>query len=505
MVENLTSIRTVPVQVRLSMGAFSLAGLHPQKAARMSRTNVAIPFTEKTHEGAPASRMTPEQALRRSVLSCLLWENEFYEDGQTIADRIVALAKEVSLDALARLAVEARSGFHLRHVPLLLCSVLADRAAGKPHCAGMVQYTLADCIGRADEIAEFLAIYGKLNTIPPDKIKSKLRAQVKRGLARAFQKFDRYQITKWNRDGAIKMRDALFLSHAKPRDDEQAAVFKELAEKNLAAPETWEHQLMVGGDKKATFEGLIREGKLGYFALLRNLRNMSQAGCDEGLVRHAIRARRGGAHKVLPFRFIAAAKAAPKFEEDLDIAMCAGLQQQPKLPGKTIVIIDVSGSMNAALSAKSDMTRMLAGAALGAVARELCEESAIYATGGNDAQRVHKTALVPPRHGMALVDAVAAMQMPLGGGGIFLKQAVDYVREAEKTADRIIVITDEQDCGIAADDRPDAARPFGRTNYIMNVASAKNGIGYGKWTHISGMSEAVFTYIQESERHADNA
>lgn len=472
----------------------------------MSRTNVAIPFAEKTHEGAPAARMTPEQALRRSVLSCLLWENEFYEDGQTIADRIVALAKEeADLVKLGRLAVEARNRFHLRHVPLLLCSVLADRAAGIPHCAGLVQYVLADCIQRADEMAEFLAIYAKLNGIPPDKIKSKLRAQVKRGLARAFQKFDRYQITKWNRDGAITMRDALFLSHARPRDDEQTAVFRELAEKKLPPAPTWEHQLMVGGDKKETFEELIREGKLGYFALLRNLRNMQQAGCDEALVRDAIRARRGGAHRVLPFRFIAAAKAAPKFEEDLDIAMCAGLQQQPKLPGKTIVIIDVSGSMNTPLSAKSDMTRMLAGCALGAIARELCEESAIYATGGNDTLRTHATALVPPRHGMALVDAITGMSRPLGGGGIFLKQAIDYVREAEKTADRIIVITDEQDCGIAADDRPDTARPFGRTNYMMNVASAKNGIGYGKWCHIDGMSEAVFTYIQESERQpADN-
>jgi len=38
--------------------------------------------SERTHEGAPAfAHLSDEQRLRRSILSCLLWEDEFYEDG----------------------------------------------------------------------------------------------------------------------------------------------------------------------------------------------------------------------------------------------------------------------------------------------------------------------------------------------------------------------------------------------------------------------------------------
>src|SRR4029077_18427541 len=85
----------------------------------------------RTHEGAPAyAKLSAEQRLRRSVMSCLLWEDEFYEDGQSIADRIVATAMQVTPQKLAALAVEAREVFHLRHVPLLLLEVLSRTGKG---------------------------------------------------------------------------------------------------------------------------------------------------------------------------------------------------------------------------------------------------------------------------------------------------------------------------------------------------------------------------------------
>jgi hypothetical protein len=58
--------------------------------------------------------------------------------------------------------------------------------------------------------------------------------------------------------------------------------------------------------------------------------------------------------------------------------------------------------------------------------------------------------------------------------------------------DRIVVITDEQ----SADRVP---TPKGK-GYMVNVASAKNGVGYGEWMHIDGWSEAVIEYIRESEQ-----
>jgi hypothetical protein len=145
------------------------------------------------------------------------------------------------------------------------------------------------------------------------------------------------------------------------------------------------------------------------------------------------------------------------------------------------------------------MDRALAASALGAIARELCAEPVVYATAGNDHTRVHKTERVPDARGLALVDAIHGLCQPLGGGGIFLKQVIDFLRQREESADRIIVITDEQDCAIAPTDRPALAEPFGRHNYLINVASYRHGIGYGPWTHIDGWSEAVLEYIRAGE------
>jgi hypothetical protein len=77
---------------------------------------------------------------------------------------------------------------------------------------------------------------------------------------------------------------------------------------------------------------------------------------------------------------------------------------------------------------------------------------------------------------------------------------MDYVYDKEKTADRIIVITDEQDCDTDDTRSPAKANAFGVNNYLINVSVEKNGIGYGKWTHIDGWSEAVIPYIQQFER-----
>lgn len=128
-----------------------------------------------THEGAPARVLTAEQALRRSVLSCMLWEGESYEDGAEITGRIRKLVPQVAADSVAALAVEARERMNLRHVPLLLVREMARYASHR----GLVAETLTRVIQRADELAEFVAIYWAEGKQP-------LSAQVKKGLAAAF-------------------------------------------------------------------------------------------------------------------------------------------------------------------------------------------------------------------------------------------------------------------------------------------------------------------------------
>jgi 60 kDa SS-A/Ro ribonucleoprotein len=237
-------------------------------------------------------------------------------------------------------------------------------------------------------------------------------------------------------------------------------------------------------------------------ALIRNLRNMEQAGVERNVVKNALLA--SDTRKVLPFRFVAAASAAPQFESELDEMLVKSSQQLPKLPGKTVLIVDVSGSMygGGTISAKSDITRVEAAGALAAIARESCEDVSIYATAGDDYSRTHKTMLVPPRHGMALVEKFRKQGFAgdLGGGGIFLNQVMDYVYAKEKHADRVIVFTDEQDCDLKCN--PANANAFGTRNYIVNVSNNKNGIGYKpNWIHIDGFSEGILRYIYASEQN----
>lgn len=446
----------------------------------MARLNMTPKFTETTHEGAPAARMNAEQALRRSVLSCLLWEKEFYESGEDIATRITTLAAEVPSAKLAALAIEARSQFNLRHVPLLLTAALAKRGGT------VVADTIEAVIQRADELSEFLAIYAKANGVSPNALKPKISNQVRKGLARAFRKFNEYALAKYDRSGAVRLRDALFLCHAKPENDEQAALWKRLVANELTTPDTWEVALSGGADKKETFERLIREGSLGYLALLRNLRNMEQAGCDTFLVRDAILARKG-AQRVLPFRYVAAARAAPQFEPAIDQALCEAIAHLPNLPGKTVVLVDVSGSMDAPLSSRSDMKRIDAACALASL---INGDVRMFSFSNQLVE-------VPPRRGMAGVDALIRSQPHQGtellGAVAAINQQVPY--------DRLIVITDEQAYGFdrSAFAASNLHAPKGR-GYMINVASAKNGVGYGSWVHIDGFSEAVLTFVAEHER-----
>ena len=100
------------------------------------KTNTSLRFTEKTHEGAPAKRINAELQLRRSVLACMLWESDFYENGQSVAKRIVTLVSKVSPEKVAALAIEAREEMKLRHVPLWIVREMArlrseERRVGK--------------------------------------------------------------------------------------------------------------------------------------------------------------------------------------------------------------------------------------------------------------------------------------------------------------------------------------------------------------------------------------
>lgn len=460
-----------------------------------------------THEGAVAPRITPLQELIRLTMSCMLWEDNFYEDGKSVAARIKELVHKVSLAEAAGVALEARNNMKLRHVPLLIVREMArhpfrnaNRSKNPSGFHGtndtkIVSTTLAEVIQRPDELTEFLAIYWAEGKQPLSK-------QVKLGLAKAFAKFNEYQLAKYNRKKDIMLRDVLFLCHSKPADGQgnwtkqiRAAykhsempfeptpgelLYGKLIYDQLQAPDTWEVELSASTDKLASWNRLLSENKLGDLAFLRNLRNMTQVGVNTLDITASGDLRKWG--RVLPFRFIAAARIVPQLEPSLERWMLKCLEGSKKLPGMTVLCIDVSGSMSDKLSGKSDLNRLDAAKALAMLLREVCQDIRVFKFNTDGWE-------VAARHGFALGDAIGNAR-----GGTDIGRVVREVGR-QIPHDRLIVLTDEQSA-------TRVPAPSVKNAYMINVAANRNGVGYGPWLHIDGFSESVVDYIQRYEEAA---
>lgn len=418
---------------------------------------------EYTHQGAPAARIDAVAQLERSVMSCLLWEDGFYESGQTIAERIAGLVKEIDATEVARIAIQAKEDMRLRHVPLLIARELMRTKEGRKQIATLFPKVIL----RPDDITEFLAIYWK------DKKDEPLAKQVKRHLGESFRKFSEYQLQKYNGGSkAVKLRDAIRITRPKPVNDEQSELWKKLVKGELATPDTWEVELSKSENKKTSWERLLKEDKLGGLAMLRNIRNMREAGIADSLIREGIKKVQTG--RLLPINFITVARHNPQFEPELE-AKFFECFTKTKIGGDTIILVDVSGSMDEKLSGRSELTRMDVACSLAMIGREMFSNLRVM---------TFSNALVevPARKGFALHDSIVNSQQH---GGTQLGASV----AALPVRDRLIVITDEQ-----------SRDPVTQTKgYMINVASNKNGVGYGEWLHIDGWSDKVLDYIIKYE------
>lgn len=421
----------------------------------------------RTYEAGPTIQLKPIEELKRAVLCCLLWENNFYESGEDIVKRISDLVIKCSPFEVMQLAIKAKISYKLRHIPLLLATLLMSRGDNR------LNNMIFRIITRVDDMMELVALYWRNGKKP-------LPAQLKKALAACFNKFDEYQFAKYNRDKVVKLRDIMFLVHPKPKDEMQAVLFKKIADQTLAIPDTWEVALSSGADKKETFIRLITEGKLGYLALLRNLRNMEEAKVDKSLIKRVLIQAKN--NKILPYQFISAARAAPWAEDILDSQMQKCMQEMPKLTGKTILLVDVSGSMMDKLSTKSILTRMDAASSIAVLLRGICEDITIISFSDQGI-------IIPPRHGIALIDAIINSQPH---NRTYLGATIATINSRE-TYDRIVVLTDEQSY--------DAVLSPKGLGYMINVGVYKNAVGFGPWVRINGFSEAVVNFIIEYENN----
>jgi len=415
-------------------------------------------------------------------MACLLWENTFYESGVEIAERIRSLANDVDPEVVAALAIEAREKMHLRHAPLwLVCALL------RPSPRGISGDAAASCVARviqrADEIGELLAMYKQMYARPDRRRGCVLAAPLKRGIAEAFAKFDEYQLAKYNRkDREWRLRDAAFMCHPT-----RTELTDRLTHDSMETPETWEVGLSAAkspDEKRAVWERLLEEGKLGGLAFIRNLRNMADVGVNDAAILRAFAEIKW--RRILPFRFLAAAKHAPRWEPQLDAAMLSACADMTKLSGRTVILIDTSGSMDGNLSAKSDINRIEAAGALAVLCREVCDDARVVV--------FSRTVMeIAARRGLPLIDAVMKHER----NATHLGAAIRFCDGIG--GDRIIIVTDEQS-------HDQVSSPKFPRSYCCNVAAYNNGVGYGgKWSaHIDGFSENVVRWIAEFEAQGDS-
>jgi len=459
------------------------------------RTNKKVKFDRRKDKevrlaggfGNAAAVQTNEALLRRAVMSCLLWEDVAYMSGADVAGEIERLVPLVGPSVVAEIAIESRLKQGLRHVSLFIVVEMCKYDGHRK----FVREVVNRVVTRVDQMAEMVSLYWRNG-------KKQIPKQMRLGIADCFSRFDEYQFGKYKgENNTVSLRDVMFLCRPKPIGEDREKLYKRIANKELATPNTWETRLSSGEDKKSVWGDLIRTGRIGGLAFLRNLRNMESVGVDRDVVAHGFRTINPG--WLLPINYIVAARENPRWEAEIETLMFSGLSGLPKLPGRTICVVDVSGSMGMRVSSKSTTTRMDAASSMAVIAREMCEDVVVYATAGEDWKREHSTSIVPTRRGFGLSSAVAGMTHELGNGGIFTRQCLEYIRGRERdNPDRIIVFSDSQDC-----DYPDKRipAPFGIRNYIVDVSAHTRGIGYkGAWdAEISGWSQHFLGYIAAYE------
>ena len=190
------------------------------------------------HEGGLSFSVDAETELYMHAATCMVGEPKFYETAGHADQKLLHAIYEVlktNPEFVLQLAVYCREEMHLRSVPIVLCVEYANVAPGTVPNA--YKY-ISRVIQRADELSEMIAYQFNRNRIALRR--SKLPMVIKHGVADAFPKFTKYHLGKYNRSGAVTLKDALFLTHPKAIHEQQQQDWASLINGTLETPVTWE-------------------------------------------------------------------------------------------------------------------------------------------------------------------------------------------------------------------------------------------------------------------------
>jgi hypothetical protein len=431
-----------------------MAKLNPK--ANIRRAVQSEPTRTTNYEGGVAFTMNDKLRLYTRVASCLVGEPKFYKEVDEETGRITAdnqddlLLKDLATVArlepefILKLAAYARNNLYLRTIP----TVMLVEASLIPETKPFVRRYAPFIIKRADELTEAMAyLQAKIGNIGSKSPKGSMPAALKKGLADSFHNFDAYQFGKYNRDGAVKLKDVLKVVHPKPLNDAESALFLSIKDETLASPETWETVISGKGSTKENWESIIP--KMPYMATLRNLRNFLEKGVDADSLRIVL-ARLSDPEQVkrskqFPFRYFSAYREienvgspyTTKTLDTLETALDISVANLPRFAGTTFITADNSGSMSAPLSAKGSVRREDVANLLMAISNALCEFP-ICSIFGDD----FKVKNMSQRNG-----AIANMRTIRNdevGSSTNAYKAFDYLINNRIKVDRIILFSDMQ-------------------------------------------------------------
>jgi len=324
-------------------------------------SNVETPKTLTTNlAGGDAYSQTDELALVTLLLTSFV-NDQFYRNAQTSLDELRKLTSKIKdKEFIAKAAIYARDKFGMRSITHALAGELTSELVGKEWGKNFYDKVVV----RVDDMTEILSYYIAYKT---SKDSPKFPNSLKKGFAKAFDKFDGYQLAKYNGSSKeVKLVDVVNICHPTPTDKNKEALGA-LVKGVLKNTETWEAKLSNVGQvaeseedlaqlKSDAWMELISTKKLGYFALLKNLKNiLTQSpiavplACEmlnnEKLIKSS---------RVLPFRFSTAYDEISKLPSSkevrdvliaIDSALNISVSNVPKFDD-TLVVMDVSGSMS---------------------------------------------------------------------------------------------------------------------------------------------------------------
>lgn len=424
-------------------------------------------------------------------------------------------------DFIANLAIHARTDMHIRTLPLILVVEFAHAlAVRKLHDTGSMnpdKYSYAnmrrlvcDVIQRADQITDLYAyalqVFGNKNNIP---------MAIKRGVADAMNKFGEYHFAKYNRDGAVKFKDVLRIVHPTAKDVTQGEIFAKIMGDTLAIPYTWETQLSANGQLPVgqrlsdtqLWTELLMSGKVGYQAILRNLRNIHQANLPNGVMKQycldvIADPKRVAESKQLPFQFLQAYGAISSSTTNgklvlkaISDAIDASTANIPQIGKNIWLILDYSGSMGNENVNDSAMATSLMLAASMLKANAAGAENISITMFGSSAKTIPGNKFNLSGSVLSIAQALAAHRTGSIAGSTNFNAAIAERKSVGFTPDTIIVCTDGEINMFPYSNMSTFDKDAFKVTINMSNANTTPFIKANGWNELSGWSPAIFDWI----------